>query len=55
MIDVVMAFLASKSNATSPSLQFCEYLNISICPASETDSVYVAVNIVLLWILWVAL
>ena len=37
--DVLMAYLTSFNNDTSPSFEFCEYLNISVCPVSETNSV----------------
>ncbi len=32
--------MATKNGGAIPSLQYCEYLNISVCPASEAaDSV----------------
>ena len=37
--DVIMAYMYSAANVTSPTFQFCEYLNISVCPATEKDSV----------------
>ena len=33
--DVLMAYLGDES----PSFEFCEYLNISVCPVTETNSV----------------
>ena len=39
MNDYLMRYLSSYKNISSPSFQFCEYLNISICPATETNSV----------------
>ena len=39
MNDYLTTYLSSFENATSPSFQFCEYLNISVCPASETNYV----------------
>ena len=35
----VLSGLASKSGSPSLQLQSCEYLNISVCPATETNSV----------------
>ncbi len=38
--EVVGGYMASKNGGAIPSLQYCEYLNISVCPASEAaDSV----------------
>ncbi len=38
--EVLGAFAATKSQAKPlTGFQFCEYLNISVCPASESDSV----------------
>ena len=31
--------LAAKQGSPPLNLQFCEYLNISVCPASQNDSV----------------
>ena len=31
--------LAAKQGSPPLDLQFCEYLNISVCPASQSDSV----------------
>ena len=31
--------LAAKDGSPPLDLQFCEYLNISVCPSSETDTV----------------
>ena len=39
MNDFLMRYLSSFKNISSPSFQFCEYLNISICPVTETGSV----------------
>ena len=41
--DVIVSYASSKTGTTLPDFQFCEYLNISICPASETDSFNVVI------------
>ena len=37
--DGVGQFLVSNSTAELPEIERCEYLNISICPATETNNV----------------
>ena len=37
--DVAGAYVSSKSGSSSPEFQSCEYLNISICPATEQGNV----------------
>jgi len=37
--DSLGHFLVSKSTADLPEIERCEYLNISICPATETNNV----------------
>jgi len=44
--DVVGAFASGKSGQPPLVFQFCEYLNVSICPATETDSVSSNIHVV---------
>ena len=37
--DIAGAYVSSKSGAPPPKFQSCEYLNISICPATEQGNV----------------
>ena len=37
--DVAGAFIAEKSDSPAPDFQSCEYLNVSICPATEQGNV----------------
>ena len=37
--DVAVSYASTMTGERPPDFQFCEYLNISICPASETGSV----------------
>ena len=39
MNDYLMAYMSSFKNVTSPSFEFCEYLNISVCRITETNNV----------------
>ena len=36
--DIAGEFMAGKSGGAQPSLKYCEYLNISVCPSSESVS-----------------
>ena len=37
--DAVGQYLVSKTSAELPEIERCEYLNISVCPATETNNV----------------
>ena len=37
--DVAGAFIVGKSGSSPPDFQSCEYLNVSICPATEQGNV----------------
>ena len=39
LMGQVISELAAKPGSPGLQFQFCEYINISVCPASETDSV----------------
>ena len=39
MAEVAGAYMTSKSGGATPTLQYCEYLNVSVCPGSEESSV----------------
>lgn len=36
--DIAGEFMATKSGGAQPSLQYCEYLNISVCASTEKAS-----------------
>ena len=42
MNDYLRRYLSSYKNVSAPSFQFCDYLNISVCPASEANHVSIA-------------
>ena len=37
--DVAGAYISGKSGSSPPEFQTCEYLNISICPATQQGNV----------------
>ena len=37
--DVAGAYMSEKSSSSPPSFQTCEYLNVSICPATVPGNV----------------
>jgi len=37
--DAVGQFITSQSSSQPPVMENCDYLNISICPATETNNV----------------
>ena len=46
MNDGLRLYLSHFKNGTSPVFKFCEYLNISVCPPTETNNVSSAVQII---------
>ena len=37
--DTVGQYIVSESSAEIPEMETCEYLNVSLCPATETNNV----------------
>ena len=46
MNDGLRLYLSHFKNGTSPVFKFCEYLNISVCPPTETNNVSSAVQMI---------
>ena len=42
--DVAGAFIVGKSGSSPPGFQSCEYLNVSICPATEQGNVRFSIS-----------